>query len=137
MLCAEQQNVQTSLRATIAEVSVSLFFHDDDRNASHDLIDNSEDVSDSYGAAHGSIGMSSIISPHVNGQSLDSYMSCFSSLNIEQSTITEIKSINPAIHHLEARCQTLLFNLQVKFDLSCQQTYLSFNWFLHGLISYS
>jgi len=127
LLYPEQQNVETSLRATIAEVSVSLFFHDDYPNASHDFVDNSKLASDTYGTAHGSLGMSSIISPHVNGQSSDSYMSCFSSLNIEQSTITEIKSINPTIHHLEARCQTLLFNLQVTFNLSYQQTYLSFN----------
>lgn len=106
---AEQQNVETSLRANIVAISVSLSFLDED-SSPHDLMDGSKHLDNSYGAAHGSL--------HVNGQSSDPYMSCFSSLSIEQSAITDNRSISPTIHHLEARCQNLLFTLQVKFKSS-------------------
>lgn len=100
--------METSLRANIAEVSVSLSFHDEDPN-SHDMMDGSKHLGDTYGASHGS--------SHAIGQRSDPYMSCFSSLNIEQLTVTDVKSISPTIHHLKARCQNLLFNLQVNFIL--------------------
>ncbi|ONK66112.1 uncharacterized protein A4U43_C06F4270 [Asparagus officinalis] len=109
----EQQNVETSLQATIAEVLISLSFHDENPNTSDDLTKNGRHFIDSSGTALGSRDMSNIDTAHVNGPSPDSFMSCFSSLNMEQSAIADIKSINPTIHHLEATCQNLLFNLQI------------------------
>ncbi|XP_010909747.1 autophagy-related protein 2 isoform X2 [Elaeis guineensis] len=85
-----EQNVETSLRATIAEISVVLSFIDEDQTQSYD----SGDVLDSL----------------LHGQSSDSYMSCHSSMNIEQSALSEVNSMK--IHHLEARGQHLALDLQ-------------------------
>ncbi|XP_038972268.1 autophagy-related protein 2-like isoform X2 [Phoenix dactylifera] len=96
-----EQNVETSLRATIAEISVVLSFIDEDQTQSYDS-------SDSL----------------LNGQSFNSYMSCHSTMNIEESTLSTVNSMK--IHHLEARCQHLTLDLQtypqiMKFGASLKQ----------------
>lgn len=110
-----EQNVETSLRATVSEVSVSLAFHDEDPDTS---MEKSKPLTNAYEAVYGRLSTSNIISAHANEQDSESYMSCFSSLNLEQSTIAETRLVNPSINHLEARCQNLHFNLQVKLTTS-------------------
>nr|XP_010932621.1 autophagy-related protein 2 isoform X1 [Elaeis guineensis] len=86
----KEQNVETKVRATIDEVSIVLSCMDEDQTQSYDS--------------------SNIFNSLLNGLSSDSYMSCHSSMNIEQSTMTEVNSMK--VHHLEARCQHLALDLQ-------------------------
>ncbi|KAJ6798912.1 autophagy-related protein 2 [Iris pallida] len=118
----EQQNVETSLRAAIAEVSVLLSFDDGKQNNSHDLVDEKH-LNDPSGNVHGGLSSSNFSNGYLNANNSDSYMSCLSSMDIDKSGILEVKYVGPNVHHLEAKCQNVAFNLQIspqktKFEAS-------------------
>ncbi|KAL0928093.1 hypothetical protein M5K25_002333 [Dendrobium thyrsiflorum] len=101
-----EQHVETCLRATVTGVSLFLFFHDKEENVSDQLLGGGRDANKSCRLDH----LSSLTSCT---QTFESYASCFSSMNVDQSTIAEPNLTGFKMHHLEANCQDVVINFQI------------------------
>ncbi|KAG0472419.1 hypothetical protein HPP92_016965 [Vanilla planifolia] len=108
----EQQLVETCLRATVAGFSLILNFVDKEENLSDQLAgsDKNKDEFCQLGCASSQI---SNLQESLNEQSFLSYMSCFSSLNVDQSALSEPNPTGLKIHHLEAKCLDVEIDYQV------------------------
>ncbi|KAK8960382.1 hypothetical protein KSP40_PGU008309 [Platanthera guangdongensis] len=107
------EHVETCLRATVAGFSLLLYFHDEEENISDQLLGSDQDVNESCQLDHLSPLTDSTQNPVLNWQSFDSYMSCFSSVNIDHSTVGEPNLNSLKIHHLDLKCQDVVFNFQI------------------------
>ncbi|XP_064967995.1 autophagy-related protein 2-like isoform X3 [Musa acuminata AAA Group] len=88
----KEQHVETSLRAAIAGISVILFLRDDDQQSSY--------------------GSNKLLSE----LSFGSYMSCHSPTNVDVSSTTEVDPVNEKMHHLEAKCQNVVLDLEQTYS---------------------
>ncbi|KAG0447467.1 hypothetical protein HPP92_028321 [Vanilla planifolia] len=111
----EQQLVETCLRATVAGFSLILNFVDKEENLSDQLAgsDKNKDEFCQLGCASSQI---SNLQESLNEQSFLSYMSCFSSLNVDQSALSEPNPTGLKIHHLEAKCLDVEIDYQADSD---------------------
>ncbi|XP_072952830.1 autophagy-related protein 2 [Typha angustifolia] len=88
----QEQLVEKTLRAAISEICVVLSFSDEEQKH---------------------LGYSSnVLSSLTEGKKFESYMSCLSSMHNEQSASYEANTINPKMHHLEARFQNVFLDLE-------------------------
>ncbi|XP_020091189.1 autophagy-related protein 2 isoform X3 [Ananas comosus] len=98
-----EQLVEKTLRAAIAEICVVISFGDEEKNH----LDFSNNVLNSF----------------LFGKSSDSFLSCLSSMHVEQSTLNEVSTDNLNMNHLEARFQNVFIDLEtypqnMKFEAS-------------------
>ncbi|URE12311.1 ATG C terminal domain [Musa troglodytarum] len=84
----KEQHVETSLQAAIAGISVILFLRDDDQQSLY--------------------GSNKLLSE----LSFGSYTSCHSPTNGDVSSTTEVDPMNKKMHHLEAKCQNVVLDLE-------------------------
>lgn len=108
-----EQHVETCLRATVMGFSLFLFFQDTEEDVSDQLLSGDWDASKSCRLDHLIPLTSCTQNLLLNGQSPDFYASCYSSVNVDQSTVDEPNLTNLKIHHLEARCQDVVINFQI------------------------
>ncbi|XP_020589380.1 autophagy-related protein 2 [Phalaenopsis equestris] len=101
-----EQHVETSLRATVAGVSLFLYFHDKEGNVSDQFFGSDRDDNKSCPLDHLRPLKSCTQNSLSSGQSLDSYASCFSSM--AEPNLTGLK-----IDHLKANSQDVVITFQI------------------------
>ncbi|XP_058097104.1 autophagy-related protein 2 [Magnolia sinica] len=99
---SEQQHVETNLRATVVGISVVLSLHDEDQD--HPRVSRS---------CYGNTGDLNEIRSSGCSTNCVSATPTISSMNLEQSNFSAVNHIGQNVHYLEAKCQDLVFTLQI------------------------
>lgn len=118
---ADQRHVETNIQASLGEISVILSFLPEEREHSQNSPCSLNHMNDSHGIGCGSLSTSDMVDSPENVPSADSFMSCLSTMNVDQSSIMEINGANPDVHHLDARFQ----NITLKLQVSCFENSIS------------
>ncbi|PKA52577.1 hypothetical protein AXF42_Ash001558 [Apostasia shenzhenica] len=111
-ILTEHQHVETLLRATISGISVFLYFHDKEENLSDQFVGDDRECKSSVLDCCSGLS-SQVVSSLTSGQNLESYTSCFSLMNVYQSTWPEPNHSGLKLHHLEAKCCDTEVNFQI------------------------
>lgn len=109
----DQCHVETNIQASLGEISVIVSFLPEEREHSQNSPCGLNHVNDSHGIGCGSLSTSDMVDSLENVPSADSFMSCLSTMNVDQSSIMEINGANPDVHHLDARFQNITLKLQI------------------------
>ncbi|KAJ0983592.1 hypothetical protein J5N97_011847 [Dioscorea zingiberensis] len=128
----DQRHVETNIQASLGEISVILSFLPEEQEHSQRFLCSLNHMNDPYGMNHSSLLNSNMVEQPSNVPSADSFMSCVSTMNADQSSIVEIDGANPDVHHLDARFQHVTLNLQIhhqKMNLEASVMYARVDMF--------